>query len=161
MDASGPFLNSSLRMPYNSNAIRNNWKIRLLSQMVKNPPAMWETWVWSLGWKDPLEKGTATHSSILAWRIPWTEEPGRLQSTGSQRVRHDWTAFTTASASYITSLTVLVVGLWFPCPPSSHASLQLLFLAAASMFLLVAHLIALPLIFHRLGHDAHRRCSGH
>ena len=47
--------------------------------MVKNLPAMWDTWVWSLGCKDPLEKGIATHSSILAWRIPWTEEPGRLQ----------------------------------------------------------------------------------
>ena len=46
--------------------------------MVKNPPAMWETWVRSLGWEDALEKGTATHSSILAWRIPWTEEAGRL-----------------------------------------------------------------------------------
>ena len=44
----------------------------LVAQLVKNPPAMWETWVWSLGWKDPLEKGTATHSNILAWRIPWT-----------------------------------------------------------------------------------------
>ena len=49
----------------------------------------WETWVLSLGWEDPLEKEMATHSSILAWRIPWTEEPGRLQSMGSQRVRHD------------------------------------------------------------------------
>jgi len=57
--------------------------------MVKNPPAVQETWVQSLGWEDPLEKGTATHSSILAWRIPWTEEPGRLQSIGSQRVRHN------------------------------------------------------------------------
>ena len=55
-------------------------------QMVKNLPAMWETWVRSLGQEDPLEKGMATHSSILAWRIPWTEE---LQSIGSQRVRHD------------------------------------------------------------------------
>ena len=55
--------------------------------MVKNPLAMQETWVQSLGWEDPLEKGTATHSSILAWRIPWTEEPGRLKgSMGSQRV---------------------------------------------------------------------------
>ena len=51
---------------------------------VKNPPAMWETWVQPLGWEDLLEKGTATHSSIPAWRIPWTEEPGRLQSMGSQ-----------------------------------------------------------------------------
>ena len=57
--------------------------------MVKNPPAMGETWVRSLGLEDPLEKEMATHSSILAWRIPWTEEPGRLQSRGSQRVGHD------------------------------------------------------------------------
>ena len=56
--------------------------------MVKNPPALGEIWVQSLGWEDPLEKGMATHSSILAWRIPWTEEPGRLQSMRSQRVRH-------------------------------------------------------------------------
>ena len=55
----------------------------------KNLPLVWETWVHSLGWEDPLEKGTATYSSILAWRIPWTEEPGRQQSMGSQRVRHD------------------------------------------------------------------------
>ena len=53
-----------------------------MPQTVKNPPAMWETWVQSLGWEDPLEKGMATHSSILAWRIPWTEESGGLQSVG-------------------------------------------------------------------------------
>ena len=58
----------------------------LVAQLVKNPPAMQETLVRSLGQEDPLEKGTATHSSIVAWRIPWTEEPGRLQSRGSQRV---------------------------------------------------------------------------
>ena len=57
--------------------------------MVKNLPAMQETPVGSLGWEDPLEKGMATHSSILAWRIPWTEEPGGLQSMESYRVRHD------------------------------------------------------------------------
>ena len=51
---------------------------------------MWETWVRSLGWEDSLEKEVATHSSILAWKISWTEEPGGLQSMGSQRVRHDW-----------------------------------------------------------------------
>ena len=62
--------------------------------MVKNPPAMCETWVQSLGWEDPLEEGVATHSSVLAWRIPWTEEPGGLQSTGSQRVVHDGATFT-------------------------------------------------------------------
>jgi len=56
----------------------------LVAQMVKNPPSVWETWVQSLSWEDPLEEGMATHSSILAWRIPWTEEPGRLQSMGSQ-----------------------------------------------------------------------------
>ena len=60
-----------------------------MDQTVKNLPAMQETQVGSLGWEDPLEKGLATHSSILAWRIPWTEEPGRLQSMGSQRVRQD------------------------------------------------------------------------
>ena len=57
--------------------------------MVKRLPAMWETWVPSLGWEDLLEKEMATHSSTLAWTIPWTEEPGRLQSMGSQRVGHD------------------------------------------------------------------------
>ena len=56
----------------------------LVTQLVKDPPAMLETWVQSPGREDHLEKGTATHSSILAWKIPWTEEPGRLQSTGSQ-----------------------------------------------------------------------------
>ena len=55
-----------------------------MAQLVKNPSAMQETWVRFLGWEDSLEKRTATHSSILAWRIPWTEEPGRLQSMGSQ-----------------------------------------------------------------------------
>ena len=60
-----------------------------MAQTVKNLPVMWETWVQSLGWEDPLEKGMATHSSILAWRIPWTEDPGGLQSLGFQRVRHD------------------------------------------------------------------------
>ena len=57
--------------------------------MVKNPPAVRETWVLSLGWEDLLEEGMATHSRALAWRIPWTEEPGGLQSIRSQRVRHD------------------------------------------------------------------------
>ena len=61
------------------------------SQRLKRLPAMRETWVRSLSREDPLEKEMATHSSIPAWRIPWTEEPGGLQSTGSQRVVHDWT----------------------------------------------------------------------
>ena len=65
------------------------WFIILVAQLVKNPPAISETWVQSLGWEDPLAKGKASHSSILAWRSPWT-----IQSTGSQRVGHDWATFT-------------------------------------------------------------------
>ena len=61
-----------------------------MAQLVKNPSAMRETWVQSLGQEDLLEKEMATHSSILAWKIPWMEEPCRLQSMGSQRVGHDW-----------------------------------------------------------------------
>ena len=60
-----------------------------MAQAIKNLPAMWETLVGSLGQEDPLEKGIATHSSILAWRIPWTEQPDGLQSMVSQRVGHD------------------------------------------------------------------------
>ena len=61
----------------------------LVAQMIKHLPAMQDTWVPSLGWEEPLEKEMAIHSSTLAWRIPWMEEPGRLQSMGSQRVGHD------------------------------------------------------------------------
>ena len=60
-----------------------------VAQFVKHLPAMRETWVRSLGWKDPLEKELATHSGTLAWKIPWMEEPSRLQSIGSKRVEHD------------------------------------------------------------------------
>ena len=60
-----------------------------VAQMVKNLPAMQETQVCSLGWEDPLEKGMAIHFTILAWKVPWTEEPGGLQSVGSKRVRHN------------------------------------------------------------------------
>ena len=59
-----------------------------MAQLIKNLPAMQETQVWSLDWEDPLRKGLATHFSILGWKIPWTEESGRLQSMGSQRVGH-------------------------------------------------------------------------
>ena len=65
-----------------------------IPQMVKKLPAMQETWVWSLGWEDPLEKGMTIHASIFAWKIPRTEEPGGLQSVGLQKVRHDWAANT-------------------------------------------------------------------
>ena len=64
-------------------------KASLVAQLVKNPPVRWETWVWSLGWEDPLEKRKDTYSSILAWRIPWT-----IQSKGPKRVRQDWATFT-------------------------------------------------------------------
>ena len=68
--------------------LQHTWA-SLVAQLVKNPPAMQETWVQSLGWEDPLEKEKATHSSILAWRIPWT-----VLSMGSQRVGHNWATFT-------------------------------------------------------------------
>ena len=61
-----------------------------MAQTVKNLPAMWETWVQSLGWEDLLEEGVATLSNILAWRTPWTEESGGLQSMQLQRVGHNW-----------------------------------------------------------------------
>ena len=70
-----------------------NREASLVAQLVNNLPTIWETWVWFLGCEDLLEKGTATHSSTLAWRIPWTEEPGGPQSMGSQRVRHNWVTF--------------------------------------------------------------------
>ena len=78
----------------------------LVAQMVKNLPAMQETQVRSLGREDPLEKGMAIHSSILAWRIPWTEEPGGLQSIG-HRVRHDLAIFTLFLFHALSSYTKL------------------------------------------------------
>ena len=78
----------------------------LVAQRLKRLPAMQETWVRSLGQEEPLEKEMATHSSILAWRIPWMEEPGGLQSMGSQRVGHNWA----------TSLTQGFSSLWLLCP---------------------------------------------
>ena len=61
----------------------------LVVQMVKNLPAMWETWVQSLGWEDPMKEEITTHSSVLAWETPWTKEPGGLQSTGLQKVGYN------------------------------------------------------------------------
>ena len=71
---------------YDYSDLKSPWWLR----EVKRLPEVQETWVLSLGWEDPLEKEMATHSSTLAWKIPWTEEPGRLQSMGSQRVGYDW-----------------------------------------------------------------------
>ena len=76
------------RSPGEGYPLQYSW-VSLVAQMVKNLPAVWETWVQSLAWEDPLEEGIATHSSILAWRIPWTEEPGGLQSMRLQRVGQD------------------------------------------------------------------------
>ena len=75
----------------------------LVVQTAKHLPIMWEIWVRSLSREDPLEKGMAIHSSILAWRTPWTEEPGRLQSMGSQRIWHDYTTNTLNLSSNIFS----------------------------------------------------------
>ena len=87
----------------------NHHRASLVVQVVKNLPAMQDTWVQSVGWEDPLEKGMTTHSSILAWRIPWTEEPGGLQSMGSQRAGHDW-----VTDIYMNHRKILLkCGFWF------------------------------------------------
>ena len=88
----------------------------LVAQMVKRLPAMRETGVWSLGWEDLLEKEMTTHYSILAWKIPWTKEPGRLQSMGSQRVRHDWATslhFTSLQEVYCRQLPSCCILTWW------------------------------------------------
>ena len=98
------------------NTLYTTIKASLVAQRLKHLPAMWETWVRSLGRKDPLEKEKATHSSILAWRIPWTKEPGRLQSVGSQRVRHDWEtslSFLSFSLSFCTAIKRITHSLLF------------------------------------------------
>ena len=87
----------------------------LVAQMVKCLLAMQESWVWSLGWEDPLEKEMATHSIILAWRIPRSEEPDSLQSKGTQRVGHDW----------MISLSIFII---LRCPQRDKACLFTLFL---------------------------------
>ena len=86
-----------------------NWA-SLVAQTVKNLPVMQETWVWSLVQEDPLEKEMATHSIILAWRSPWTKQPGGLQSMGLHRVRHDWVTntFTHFATSLLWSEVVLL-----------------------------------------------------
>ena len=91
----------------------------LVAQTVKNLPTMWETGVWSLGREDPLEKGMATYSSVLAWEIPWTVEPGGLQSMESQRLRHDWV---TNMITFL-SLKHFPAQLWTQISPCSQAQL--------------------------------------
>ena len=82
----------------------------LVAQSVKNLPAVQETRVWFLGWEDPLEKEMATYSSILAWQVSWTEEPGGLQYVGSQRVRHDWATNTHLLTIFIIMQCICLVG---------------------------------------------------
>ena len=82
--------------------------LSLVAQMVKRLSTMLETWVRSLGWEDPLEREMAIHSRTIAWKIPWTEEPGRLQSMGSQRVRHDW-------ATSFSLFFILSFAYWLVC----------------------------------------------
>ena len=94
----------------------------LVAQRLKHLPAMWETQVRSLGQEDPLEKEIATHSSILAWRITWTEEADGLQSMGSQRVRHDWV--TSLSLSVSASFLPMNIQDWFPYGWTGLISLQ-------------------------------------
>ena len=83
---------------HSSSKFQSHFWTSLVAQTVKHLPTKWETWVRSLGREDSLEKEMATHSSILAWNIPWMEEPGRLRSMGLQRVRHNW-----ATSPYLTS----------------------------------------------------------
>ena len=103
----------------------------LLAQTVKNLPSVQEIWVWFLGWKGPLEKPMATHFSIVAWRIPWTEEPDGVQSMGLQRVGHDWSDLAhmhTCELVHICELVVLHSILLFHKKMHSKDSFVQLFL---------------------------------
>ena len=96
-----PSRKSELLLSWDLSAPILNKASSLVAQRLKPLPAMWETWVRSLGREVPLEKEMETHSSILAWRIPWTEEPGGLQSTGLQRVGHNWATLLTYLLTYL------------------------------------------------------------
>ena len=99
-----PFINiNSLALKFLYSPTLISTRTFLVAQMVKHLPIVRETWVQSLGWEDLLEKEMATHSSILAWKILWMEEPGRLQSMGSQRVGHDWATSLSLSNWYMTT----------------------------------------------------------
>ena len=93
--------------------IISTMKASLVAQRLKRLPAMRETWVQSLGQEDPLEKEMATHSSILAWRIPWKEEPGGLQSTGLQRVGHDWATSLSLSWSFFKKCGIVPLDFYY------------------------------------------------
>ena len=108
--------------------------------MIENLPAMWEIWVQSLGQEDPMEKGIATHSSFLAWRIPWTEEPGRLQPLSVQLLSHvqlfaiPWTAAHQASLSIINSWSLFKLMPIESVMPSNHLILCRPLLLLPSIF---------------------------
>ena len=120
-------------------ALRSLWPFHhavtwLLAQRLKCLPTMWETRVRSLGWEDALEKEMVTHSTILAWRIPWREEPGRLQSTGSQRVGHDWAtslslSFTLLSLDWFSLVFSLASLPLFNCSEETNFHLNMSFLS--------------------------------
>ena len=102
-------------------------KTSLVAQLIESLSAMWETWVRSLGWEDPLEKEMAAHSSTPAWRIPWTKEPGSLQSMGSQRIWHDWEAslhFTSFHFTSSLSQTKVKATHWYSCLENPHEGLH-------------------------------------
>ena len=96
----------------------------LVAQTVKNMSAMRETQVQSLGWEDPMEKGMATHARILAWEIPWTEEPGGWQSIRSQRVRHDWVTNTFTFAFIHSEIKTIIKLMNMPSPHESYLYLH-------------------------------------
>ena len=100
-------------------------------------PAIWETWVRSLGWENSLKKGMATHSSILAWEIPWTEEPNGLQSMGSQRVRHNWVtnAYAQITQDYLSTLLPETSITWAKSFLPCNIFLSLLFYLAMPLVL--------------------------
>ena len=115
-------INTGVHVPFEpcrSGIAGSHGRASLEGQRLKHLPAMRETWVWSLGWEDPLEEGLATHSTVLVCRVPWTEAPGGLQSMGSQRVGHDWATSLSLSwslyFSFLRSLrTVLQVPTYIP-----------------------------------------------
>ena len=121
----------------------NRWGF-LGDQMVMTLPAMQETQVWSLGWEDTLEKGMATHSSTLAWRIPRSENPGGLQSMGLQGVGHDWVTFTFKSSLHILDTSPLpdmwFANIIFPCVISTFISLTLSFTEQKFLILMRSNL---------------------
>ena len=104
-------------------ALMHHDNLPLMVQKVKHLPAMPETWIRSLGGEDPLEKEMATHCSTLAWKIPWTEKPGRLQFTGSQRVGHDWA--TSLSLSLWLTVWCCILETWTERPWKRFLSLLL------------------------------------